>query len=258
LSLRLDHGGPWARIKIDRPPQNLLAPDLLAALLETLDALEAGGAPPLLLAAAGRHFSTGYPVDAIPEEIFHADPKVRAKAPFERVMARLADYPAPVVAAIQGDAFGGAVELLCCADLRLGVRGCRVGVPAARLGLIYSLSGLRRMGAAFGWGLTRELLLTGEPVEAERAYDAGFLNRLCPPERLEAEAESLMESVAAGAPLALRGTKRALGTLVAAETLPQSRVREIAAARHEAWRSEDFREAQAAFVEKRRPRFRGR
>ncbi len=254
LTLRPD----WAELELNRPPRNLLDDEMLGALLAALGELEEGAAPPLLLRSRGRHFSTGYPVDAIPEAIFHADAAVRASAPFEQVMERLWNYPSPVVAAVQGDAYGGAVELLCCADLRLGVHDTRFAVPAVRLGLVYSLSGLRRMSQCFGPSLLREMLLTGEPVSARRAFRAGFLQRLLPPSRLDVGVEMMLTNLTKGAPLALRGTRRALNALALAETLPPELRAELDSARHASWRSEDFREAQAAFLAKRHPRFEGR
>jgi len=256
MSLRLDRQPGHAVLTLAAPPRNLLEPSLLEALLAALAALAGGGAPPILLRAEGRHFSTGYPIAAIPEAIFHADPELRASALFERALAALWDYPAPVVAAIQGDAWGGAVELLCCADLRLAVSEARFAVPALRLGLIYSPSGIRRLQAAFGAPLTRELLLTGEPIGARRALRAGFLCRLVAPERLAATSAALMASLLEAAPAALRGTRRSLRLLEGAEPLAPALLAEIAAWRHAAWRSEDFREAQLAFLEKRPPRWR--
>lgn len=257
-SLKVDRRADHAILTLAAPPRNLLAPELLESLLRALVSLAANGAPPVLLRAEGRHFSTGYPIDAIPEAIFHADPAVRAGAPFERVMAALWEYPAPIVAAVQGDAWGGAVELLCCADLRVAVPGARFAVPALRLGLIYSPSGIRRLQGAFGAPLARELLLTGEPIGARRALRAGFLCRLADPARLDAAAGELMASLLAAAPGALRGTRRSLRLLEAAEPLAPALLAEIADWRHAAWRSEDFREAQQAFLEKRPPRWRDR
>jgi enoyl-CoA hydratase/carnithine racemase len=258
MPLKCERGSDWTELVLDQPPRNLLDAAMLAALNETVAELAGGDAPPLLLRSAGKHFSTGYAIDAIPESIFHRDPSVRAADSFHRIMEALAGYPSPVVAAVQGDAYGGAVELLCCTDLRVGHAGLRLGVPAVRLGLIYSHTGLRRLQRCLGPSLAREMLLTGEPVGAERAERAGFFQRLVPPDRLLAEARSLMSSVAAGAPLALRGTRRVLNLLDLTETLPLGDLEEVARLGHEAWRSEDFREAQAAFLEKRRPRFRKR
>lgn len=249
--LEIRDTGPWTELILDRPPRNVLDVPLLCALRDALDDLAAAGGPLLLLRARGKHFSTGYDIADIPAEIFDEDPDVRAAHPFEQVMARLVAYPSPVVAAVGGDAWGGAVELLACADLRLGVEGARVGLPPVRLGLVYSHTGLRRLLRAFGPALAREMLLTGEAVDTSRALGAGFFCRVVPPAELDAMANALMTNVSRGGPQALRGTRRVLHLLEETETLPASSLAEIAALRHAARHSEDFAAAQAAFLERR-------
>lgn len=123
----------WTELTLNQPPRNELDPDLLQALVFALDQLQSE-APPLLLRSCGKHFSTGYPISDIPAEIFDRDPAVRAATPFETVMDRLVHYPAPILAVVQGDAYGGAVEMLACADLRIAAVGVRLGVPPVRLG----------------------------------------------------------------------------------------------------------------------------
>lgn len=253
MPVEIRDAGPWTELCLDRPPRNVLDVPLLEALRDALDALAAtpGGAPLLLLRANGRHFSTGYDIADIPAEIFDPDPAVRASHPFEQVMARLVAYPLPVVAQVQGDAWGGAVELLACADLRLAADHARVGLPPVRLGLVYSHTGLRRLLRAFGPALAREMLLTGEAVSAQRAQSAGFFCRVAAAEELAGETCELMASIARGGPLALRGTRRVLHLLEETETLPPGALAEIATLRHEARHSEDFTAAQAAFLARR-------
>ena len=241
LDLRL--GRDRAELVLNDPPRNLLSPELLGKLLEAIGRCEEAGAPVLLLRAEGRHFSTGYPIDAIPEDIFHADERVRSADPFQATMDRLSAYPSPVLALIQGDAYGGAVELISCADLRLGVEGIRLALPAARLGLVYSHSGLRRLASRLGAPLTREMLLTGEPIDAERAHRAGFLNRLVAPGGLDAAAEEILAALAQATPQALRGTRRVLNLLDEWEAFTAEELEEIARIRHESWRSEESRKA---------------
>ena len=238
----------WVELCLTRPPRNVLDRPTLEALVAALDEL-APQAPLLLLSAAGRHFSTGYSVGEIPEEIFHRDPTVRASHPFEQVMEKLVSYPAPVVAAVQGDAWGGAVELLACTDLRVAAAGVRLGVPPVRLGLVYSHTGLRRMLRGFGSALLKEMVLTGEPIMADRAREAGFFNRVVPPEDLAAAASELLEKMARGGPQALRGTRRILMLLEEAEVLPDHVLEEIALLRHRSWSSAEFTGARDAFLE---------
>lgn len=251
MSLEIHDTGPWTEVILDRPPGNVLDVPLLSALRDALDRLQEAGAPLLLLRARGRHFSTGYDIADIPVEIFAPEAAVRAAHPFEQVMARLVDYPSPIVAAVGGDAYGGAVELLACADLRVGAQGVRVGLPPVRLGLVYSHTGLRRLLRAFGPALAREMLLTGEAVNAARGLAAGFFCRVVPGDELGTAAGALMTSLSRGGPQALRGTRRVLNLLEETESLPPAALAEIAALRHAARQSEEFAAAQAAFLERR-------
>jgi len=241
----------WTELVLNQPPRNVLDREMLTALVAALDELAADDAPLLLIKANGRHFSTGYSIKDIPEEIFHRDPDVRASAPFEQLMNRLTHYPAPIVAAVQGDAYGGAVELLACCDLRVAAEKVRLGVPPVRLGLVYSHTGLRRMIRGFGSPMVREMLMTGEAITAIRAYQVGFFSRLVKAEELEESASQLMETMAKGGPGALRGTRRILNLLEEAEVLSDEALNEIAELRHASWSGEEFIKARDAFIDKR-------
>lgn len=223
---------------------------MLTALVSALDELAAGEAPVLLLKSTGKHFSTGYSIKDIPEEIFHRDPKVRAQVPFEQVMDRLVRYPAPIVAQVQGDAYGGAVEMLACCDLRVAAEGVRLGIPSVRLGLVYSHTGLRRLIRGFGSPLTREMMLTGEAISDWRLFQVGFFTSLGPPEWLDEDTTKLMESLTKGGPGALKGTRRVLNLLEEVETLSDAILAEIAELRHASWSGEEFVKAREAFINK--------
>ena len=239
----------WIELTLNRPPRNVLDTETLGALVAVLDDLR-GRALPLAIFANGRHFSTGYPISEIPAEIFHHDSAVRAATPFEQVMERLVHYPAPILAVVQGDAYGGAVEMLACADLRLAATGVRLGVPPVRLGLVYSHTGLRRLLRVFGSPLVREMLMLGEAITAERAHAAGFFNRLVPPAELAGTAEAMMQAMTRGGPEALRGTRRILNLLEEQETLSAEELAEIGRLRHASRSGQEFARARDAFINK--------
>jgi enoyl-CoA hydratase/carnithine racemase len=257
VSLEINAKPRWTELVLNQPPRNVLDRAMLTSLVDALDRLAAARAPLLLIRSNGRHFSTGYSIREIPEDIFHHDPRVRAADPFEQVMDRLTHYPSPIVAVVQGDAYGGAVELLACCDLRVGAATIRLGVPPVRLGLVYSHTGLRRMIRSFGSPLVREMLMTGEAVTAERAFQAGFFNRCVSAGQLDLAAEELMETMARGGPQALRGTRRILNLLEEAEVLSDEALAEIGRLRHASWSSEEFEKAREAFVAKKPSPFAG-
>jgi enoyl-CoA hydratase/carnithine racemase len=238
----------WVEVVLNQPPRNVLSREMLEALVEVLAELATGNAPMIFLRAKGKHFSTGYSIGDIPEEIFHRDSSVRASHPFEKAMESLINYPSPIVTAVQGDAYGGAVELLACTDLRVAAEGVRLGVPPVRLGLVYSHTGLRRMIRGFGSPLVREMLLTGEAISAERAWNTGFFCRLVDQESLVETSEGILQGMSRGGPLALRGTRRILNLLEETEVLPDESLKEIARLRHESWSGEEFIKARDAFI----------
>jgi enoyl-CoA hydratase/carnithine racemase len=162
-----------------------------------------------------------------------------------------------VLAALNGHAIGGGLELALTCDIRVAARGIRLGMPPAKLGLIYSHTGLRRFIDVCGVANTAELFYVGRNVDAERAERMGLVNELVEPEELEERVLDLAAEIASGAPLSLAGNKRAIRAL-RARPLPEHVERELVELRESCFRSEDFREGVRAFAEKRKPLWRGR
>ena len=257
--LRLDHPAPHvARLTIDHPAKrNALDRAILDAIAETLPGLEARC---LLITAVGPVFSAGYDIGGLPGQADFAD---RAEAlvahPFTNAIEAIEAFPFPVVAALQGHAIGGGLELALSCDLRLAATGIKVGMPPAKLGLIYSHTGLRKFIDAVGVARTRELFLLGRNVEVERAAGWGLVNEVVAPEALADLALEWAAEIGANAPLSLRGNKRVIAELLAAEgDLDPETERELIELRESCFRSEDFQEGVRAFGEKRPPEWRAR
>ncbi|HEX2162237.1 MAG TPA: enoyl-CoA hydratase-related protein, partial [Thermoleophilaceae bacterium] len=179
--------------------------------------------------------------------------------PFHDAIEALEAYPYPVIAQINGHAIGGGLELALTCDIRIAKRGIRVGMPPAKLGLIYSHTGLRKFVDVCGPANTAELFYVGRNLEAERGLEIGLLNHVVEPDELEATAVSMAGEIAANAPLSLAGNKRILHELRAhAAALPADVERELVELRESCFRSEDFREGVRAFGEKRAPSWQGR
>lgn len=204
----------------------------------------------VLLTGAQGMFSAGYDIGELPEEMFAEDPEP---------IAALEGYPYATVAVLSGHAIGGGLELALACDLRIAATEIMVGMPPAKLGLVYSHTGVQRFLDTIGAARTRELFLLGRNIPVEQALDWGLVNWIVPPEALESAALDLARDLAATAPLSLCGNKRVIGEMMAARrTLPAETERELAAQRAVSFASEDFDEGVRAFAEKRPPRWRGR
>lgn len=207
-----------------------------------------------MLTGEGEAFSAGYDIaDLAPERLAEAAAELLTH-PFEAAMAALDAVPVPVVAALGGHAFGGGLELALACDLRVCAPAARLGMPPARLGVVYSHTGLRRFVDAIGAARTRELFFTARPVDARTALEWGLVNELA--DDVAARSVALAAEIAALAPLSLRGNKRVLQALI--PPLDPALEDELHALRDAAFRSADFAEGVRAFTEKRRPRWQGR
>jgi enoyl-CoA hydratase/carnithine racemase len=256
--LRLDFPADHvARLTIDNPAKrNALDHEILDAFAAVLGDLEARC---LLVTATGPVFSAGYDIGNLPREEFANRAEALVAHPFHEAIEALDAFPFPSVAALNGHAIGGGLELALACDLRVASDAARMGMPPARLGLVYSHTGLRRFVDAIGAPRTRELFFTARNVPARTALQWGLVNEVVPPGELERKAVAYAARIAAHAPLSLRGNKRTLRELLAARAELDPEVeRELVELREACFRSEDFFEGVRAFAEKRPPRWRGR
>ncbi|HEU5104558.1 MAG TPA: enoyl-CoA hydratase-related protein [Solirubrobacterales bacterium] len=249
-----------ARLTISNPERrNALDHEILDAFAEVLPQLNRGietrcvlitGAPPL--------FSAGYDIAGIPDQTFERDAEALVAHPFHAAMEAIAKHPWPTVAAVNGHCLGGGLELAITCDLRICAAGAKLGMPPAKLGLIYGHTGLRKFLDTIGLPYTKELFLTGRNLEAERAERIGLVNHVFADEEIEAESVALAAAIAENAPLSTRGNKHAIDLLQANPELTEQQEAGLVALRESCFSSEDFREGIRAFAEKRRARWTGR
>jgi enoyl-CoA hydratase/carnithine racemase len=255
--LRLDHPAPHvARLTIDNPAKrNALDHEILDAIAATVSgALDARC---LLITAVGPVFSAGYDIGGLPSDEFAHEAESLVAHPFHDAIAALEAFAFPSVAALNGHAIGGGLELALSCDLRIASEDAKLGMPPAKLGLVYSHTGLRKFIDAIGATRTRQLFFTASNVPAPEAERWGLVNEVVPAGDVEARGVELAAKIASRAPLSQRGNKRVIGELLAAEgALDPDVERELVELREACFRSEDFYEGVRAFAEKREPRWR--
>ncbi len=247
------------RIRICNPERrNALDHEILDALAETLPRLDRGiETRCVLITGTPPAFSAGYDIASIPEQTFERDAEALVAHPFHAAMEALAAHPWPTLAAINGHCLGGGLELAITCDLRICAAGAKLGMPPAKLGLVYGHTGLRKFLDVIGLARTKEMFLTGRNFEARRAEQIGLVHEVVDDETLESAALDLAATVAANAPLSMRGNKRAIEVLNENPILNPQQEAGLVALRESCFTSEDLREGIRAFAEKRKPEWRG-
>ena len=245
------------RLRIANPERRgALDHEILDTLAETVAGLDARC---LVLTGTGPVFSAGYDLGNLEGREFEESAEKLVAHPFHAALEALEAFPFPVIGQINGHAIGGGLELALTCDIRLAAEGVRVGMPPAKLGLIYSHTGLRKFLDVCGPAVTAELFYVGRNVDAERALAVGLLNHVVADDELEELTVGMAGEIAANAPLSLSGNKRILRELRHhAAALPEDVGRDLVDLRESCFRTEDFREGVRAFAEKRPPAWQGR
>jgi enoyl-CoA hydratase/carnithine racemase len=249
-----------ARLTIANPSKrNALDHPILDAITATVAELAAEGrARCVIVTGAHGMFSAGYEIGEIDDGKFQQEAERLVAHPFTEAIEALESYPYPTLAALPGHTIGGGLELALACDLRVAAEEIKLGMPPAKLGLVYSHTGLRRFLDAIGAARTRELFLLGSYIDAAVAQRWGLVNRLAPAAELESAALALAGELAGNAPLSQTGNKRVIAALLRAQGGLSEKVEtELIELRRASFASHDLREGMSAFAEKRSPRWRG-
>lgn len=255
IELRL---GTVAQLTLNNPPMNLVSAELLSALDAAVASLEAaapGDVRAVVVSGSGeRAFSAGSDVKG-----FEGHRGEAGRAHFTReeaVFHRLASLPMPTIAAIEGDALGGGLELALCCDIRVASDTAKLGLPEVRLAVTPGAGGTQRLSRVVGLGRAKELTLTGRIIDAREAERIGLVSRVVPPGEALAATREMGEEIAQRGPLAVREVKRLIDASV--DTPIDAGIAAEIEASVRVFESEDMLEGARAFFEKRPPSYDGR
>jgi enoyl-CoA hydratase/carnithine racemase len=245
------------RIRISNPDKRgALDHEILDTLAATLDRLDARC---VLITGDGPVFSAGYDIGNLEGDDFEQNAESLVAHPFTEAIEAIERYRYPVVAAINGHAIGGGLELAISCDLRIAARGAKLGMPPAKLGLIYSHTGLKKFIETCGVANTNELFYLGRNVDTDRALEMGLVNRVVERGGLDEQSLRVAREIGDNAPLSLSGNKTVIRALREHPgKLPEGLESRLVELREGCFRTEDFREGVRAFGEKRDPEWKGR
>lgn len=245
----LEISGPRATIRLERPDKrNRIEPPDLVHLLELCDLVDADSTiRVVVLTSSGPSFCAGYHLGALADG-------TKVDVGFGDLCDRIEALRTPVVARIGGNIHGGGTDLAIACDFRIAAAGIHLLMPAAKLGIQYYASGLRRFVAELGPEATKRIFCTALPFEADELLRLGYLSEVVDPDLLDDRIDTIADAIGSLAPGAVAATKAAVNGLIAGSMT----VDDVEAGHRASLRTDDHREALAALREKRPPRFTGR
>ncbi len=249
-------------LTFNRPDKkNALSPELLFMLHEVLEEWAEDESVRSVVITGGHEgvFSSGYDIGTIAT---HLIPAMTGKGETQNALAlalkSLKNFPCPTIAMMNGFAFGAALNLALCCEIRIAADNISAGMPPARLGLVYHADGIKPFIEVLGPTRTREVFLSARTYRGTEVRNMGLVDRLVPPCELADVTYRLAADMAANAPLAVRGMKRIINLFGQCTGIDHAGLEEVEMLIREAFESEDLREGQKAFFEKRKPHFIGR
>ncbi len=240
---------------INHPPANAMGQGVLRDLNQLLDdCLEDESVRVIVITGTGdKLFCAGADISEFAAIQAGNMPKYNGND----IYFKIENYPKVIIAALQGSAYGGGLELACVCHLRIMADDAKVGLPEVKLGILPGWGGTQRLPRLIGKTKALEMILTGDPITAQEALNYGLINKVVPAASVVEEAKALAKKLAAGAPLAQREILKAV-TKGLETTLEEGVYKVEGAGSAVVFASEDAREGAIAFFQKRPPDFKGK
>lgn len=260
--LLIERTGRVCTISINRPEKrNALSPLVFTELIDLLKRLrEEDEVRCVVLRGCGEQaFSSGFDITDLPVDVSpEIEEAAKGDTPLDHGMKAISDFPYPVIAMINGLAYGAGCELAVTCDIRIAADDVRFSMPPAKLGIVYRWRGILKFIDVVGSANAREMFFTGRVYGAVLAREMGLVHHVLTRDELSPFVYRMAQDISENAPLSLKATKTIFNRFLHDERLGLQDVQEIERLRYEAFRSEDLKEGRLAFGEKRKPVFHGR
>jgi len=252
--IEIEDKGEINILTLNNPPVNAICSELLEELDETLDSLKDKDSRAIIITGKGKSFVAGADIsemkDMTPEEAEEFSKEGH------RIFTKLETFPKPIIAAINGFALGGGLELALSCDILIASEKAQFGQPEVGLGLIPGFGGTQRLTRTVGPKKAKELIFTAERIQADEAYKIGLVNKVVKTEGLMDKCEEIAKNISKNAPLAVRHAKKAIneGSDIKIKEALEIESEEF----KECFKTEDHKEGLHAFLEKNEPDFKGK